>query len=119
MRFRFILFCFLLFLGNPTFADGNKLISQCSDAIHAFDTGTVRDAHNIAACAGYIEGIVDTLRTLEKNQTLLSVCWPEQPISTAQVVRVVYKYLQENPAQLHFPKAYLVFGAIEKGFPCN
>ena len=40
-------------------------------------------------------------------------------IDNEQALKVVLKYLQDNPAQLHIPANYLVRRSIEQAFPCK
>ena len=74
-------------------------------------------------CVGYIRGILDEI-WLQQSQpdaigvkNVKKVCVSEE-IDNKQAIKVVLKYLQDNPAQLHLPANYLVRLSIEGAFPC-
>lgn len=113
----FIILAISLF-SSTCFANGNDLLNKCNDAIQAFDYNIVKSEHNIAACALYIEGVADTIRAFDTDQKVLKVCWPKTPLSTAQLVRIVTKYLKENPQNLHVEKSFLVMHSLSLAFPC-
>ena len=47
-----------------------------------------------------------------------SVCIPSTA-STGQHIRVVVKYLNEHPAELHLPEFTLVERALREAYPCQ
>ena len=61
---------------------------------------------------GYVSGVSDTLRVAEL------VCYP-QGVTVNQTVKVVHKYLKDNPAQLHQDTVLLVSAALVEAFPCK
>jgi hypothetical protein len=67
-------------------------------------------------CRGYIAGAVDQMVGLSV-QTDTVYCIPSNGDSD-QLIRVVLKYLKENPATLNYPAGALVAKAIVAAFPC-
>jgi len=62
--------------------------------------------------AGYCLGIV-------KGTSLTTrVCTPDG-VTVLQATRVVFKYLNDHPAQLHLPEVELIEEALSKAFPCE
>jgi RNA polymerase primary sigma factor len=51
--------------------------------------------------------------------TLMKHACPPSNSSTAQAVRIVVKYLRDNPERLHMPASVLVTDAIRSSFPCK
>ena len=75
-------------------------------------------------CAGYVDGVTDAQtmwRNVDRERGLalkFSFCLPESA-ETGQVVRVVVKWLKDNPAELHGRADSLIARALAEGFPCK
>lgn len=46
-------------------------------------------------------------------------CFPENGITNEQAVRIVLKYLNEHPAELHQDQTYLTFLAFRDAYRCK
>jgi hypothetical protein len=106
--------------------DGSSLFTKCSLAQRVFDGETLSsaDAAEGAFCVGYLWGSHDTdfmVQMLEEREkiTLMKHACPPSNSSTAQAVRIVVKYLRDNPERLHMPASVLVTDAIRSSFPCK
>ena len=140
--------CYAQKNGYPT--DGNKLLDACSVLVEAADNPTTitslsgdrftETMSQFSWCAGYLEGIHDTLiqnqvtlglmgmmgMTLtgsdEKKawavEHLHGACIPDKaPI--LQIARVLVKWLREHPARLHESKGVLTTAALQEEFACR
>jgi hypothetical protein len=84
-----------------------------------------RDAARIdrdASCLGWVEGFTEGFTVYEE---LLSVprkdrmaCVP-RGVTAIQTVRVIKKYLAENPGKAHRPTRYIASIALAGAFPCK
>src|SRR5713101_1035047 len=100
---------------------GRDFLEVCS----SIDSEGNRDATRIqrdATCLGWVEGFADGLMVHEE---LLSVprrdrmaCVPHG-VTTIQTVRVIKKYLADNPGKAHRPTRYIASIALAGGFPCK
>ena len=100
---------------------GRDFLEVCS----SIDSEGNRDAARIgrdAACLGWVEGFADGFLVHEE---LLSVpkrdrmaCMP-QGVTTIQTVRVIKKYLADNPGKAHRPTRYIASIALASAFPCR
>jgi Rap1a immunity proteins len=106
--------------------DGSSLLAKCSLDVRALDGEKLSSADIAegAFCTGYVSGIHDTdymVQMLEEHEkiTLMKHACPPSNVSTEQAVRVVVKYLRDNPERLHMPAAVLVTDAIRRSFPCK
>ena len=100
---------------------GRNFLEVCS----SIDSEGNRDAGRIqrdATCLGWVEGFADGLMVHEE---LLSVprrdrmaCLPHG-VTTIQTVRVIKKYLADNPEKAHRPTRYIASIALAGGFPCR
>jgi hypothetical protein len=106
--------------------EGSDLLTKCSLAVRAFDGEKLSslDADEGTFCVGYILGSHDTdfmVQMLEEHEkiTLMKHACPPSNASTAQMVRVVVKYLRDNPERLHMPASVLVTDAVRSSFPCK
>jgi Ssp1 endopeptidase immunity protein Rap1a len=75
-----------------------------------------------ATCLGWVEGFADGFLVHEE---LLSVpkrdrmaCLPPG-VTTIQIVRVIKKYLADNPGKAHRPTRYIASIALAGAFPCR
>src|SRR5216683_508454 len=100
---------------------GRDFLEVCS----SIDSEGNRDAARIqrdATCLGWVEGFADGFTVHEE---LLSVprrdrmaCLPHGA-TTIQTVRVIKKYLADNPAKAHRPTRYIASIALAGAFPCK
>jgi hypothetical protein len=61
---------------------------------------------------GYCTGLVNGVTNASPR-----VC-PDEAVTTGQTLRVVVKYLEDHPEELHLDNAVLVEKALAKAFPC-
>ncbi len=106
------LFCFVLcwclvcsLASNLLATNGNELLEYCQTAL----TEAPGDASSIGYCFGYVGGASDALPW--------DFCPPEG-VDGEQRIRVVVKYLEDNPKVLHHNAADLIHMAFLEAFPC-
>jgi hypothetical protein len=103
-------------------ADGNKLLEHCQQAMRAMDKTAVSadEPMSIGRCFGMVEGVRNTLVILNsKLPDNLKVCFPKKGIDNGQAVRIVDKFLRDNPAMLDQPDTFLVMVAFKNAYPCQ
>ena len=88
------------------YVDGNVLLSNCENDLD------VVQGH----CIGYITGVADTSKgkTHEGNR----YCVPEGVLA-GQLKKIITKYLNDNPKNLHLSAFSLVQDALIEAFPCE
>ena len=95
---------------QAAFNDGSTLLRECeSDSAAMYN-----------ACSGYIMAISDL------HSTMLGWSYLDEPhfcqpngAASGQLVKVVIKYLNEHPEQLHHSASGLVTNALHYAFPCS
>ena len=99
---------------------GKEIYESCTHALAGLDKTGEYDDHRFGVCAGYIAGIVDfhTVATTVESLPSDMFCLPKN-ISTAQVIRDVRQYLEDNPEKHHDLAAYLVLLALREAYPCQ
>jgi hypothetical protein len=100
---------------------GKDFLEVCSSV----DSEGNRDAARMqrdATCLGWIAGFTDGFLVYGE---LLSVprrdrmaCVP-RGVTTIQIVRVIKKYLADNPGKAHRPTRYIASIALAGAFPCR
>ena len=110
----------LLLAGNA-FGDGNKLLTQCENAL-SINEGEAAKVDSIAR-AGFCLGMMQGMTSMNGYyQTLLGkkalFCLPEG-VTNGQAARVVVKYLKEHPEKLHEHESSLALWAFVEAFPCK
>ena len=134
MRRTLIFFLVILFSGNPALAEtgsGNKLLERCKGAITTLDTNDYENADQFGSgiCFGYLHGSRDaydiSVGALKfsgtyDNEITKSVlpCIPEQ-VQVIQLARILVKYLESHPEELHEDQSFLISKAFLKAFPCR
>jgi len=117
---KYLLMIVLLFSFNQAMArtvnaffDGNGLLGVCESYIS--ETGSVAKGN---VCFGYVVGVADAGATFVDEDIRSSRCIPFN-VMGSQLVRVVTKYLQEHPEELHLTASGLVAIALRDAFPCE
>lgn len=102
--------------------EGSEILRGCGATVKQADGVRVTDREAIESiwCTGYISGITDGLRIAPE---LLGqrpfFCMPQKGVSNDQIIRVIVKYLRENPEQLHQSGRSSALVALTKAFPCR
>lgn len=116
--------------------DGNDVLRDCSLALDMAQDDYIQNvlkgikqmpsteqqskAHQ---CMGYIVGFKDALYVNqiyeEKNGIKSSICLPYNNLNNELAVRVVLKYIKDNPKLMSRPREGLVFNAFYYAFPCG
>ncbi|MBI3663395.1 MAG: hypothetical protein HY234_10145 [Acidobacteria bacterium] len=104
--------------------DGNFLLPTCKAAVR-FSDGEKLDYESAGialSCQSYIIGFIEgyTLaKSMGESKTLKpSYCPSPTGTDTSQAVRIVTKWLSDNPDKLHIRADMLVLAAMSKAFPC-
>jgi len=115
---KYLLAIVLLFSFNQDaaagFFTGSELLERCEARLS--ETGSVAKGNT---CYGFVIGIEDaqdTFTVLGKMSPLW--CSPDE-VNASQLIRVVTKYLQEHPEELHHSASSLVANALLLAFPCE
>lgn len=113
-----ISFCF----ASSSLADGNELLRECNAAIRFLDNGQVKpnDYQDVGYCFGFCNGVMSSIYFYNEHLPVHQrLCLPEKGLSTEQVVRIVVKFLKDNPSILHYEQSTLVLLAIGKSYLCS
>ncbi len=130
MRRHTLLVAFLTLCALPAFAgpDGNQILDKCQTTIRLYDNnqeGSAQENLDSGWCIGWVGSIVELnhmhLDTSEISgkPDLFQFCPPKQGLSGIQAIRVVVKFLQEHPEELHRRGVVLTIAALKQGFPCS
>jgi hypothetical protein len=98
---------------QASFNTGSELLEKCE----AYGNKT-----NVAkgnTCAGYVEGIDDVHTAFNGWKQIDKNWYISEGMVTSQLVRVVAKYLQEHPQNLHLEAGGTVANAFIEAFPCE
>jgi hypothetical protein len=89
-------------------SNGNDLLLTCTENSKRMD-GMSHGDFASGYCLGFVEGV---------SLSSSDICAPED-VTAGQGTRVVLKYLQDHPEQLHEGSAILVRKALSIAFPCG
>ncbi|WP_139340889.1 Rap1a/Tai family immunity protein [Pseudomonas sp. KK4] len=105
---------------SSVMADGNELLENCQASIRSMDHTSNNDPYGNGQCFGVTEGVLNTMVALNPKLPKESrICLPDDGIKGGQAVRVVYKYLQDNPSLLHLEGTTLISFAFRRAYPCE
>lgn len=105
---------------------GSYLLRTCNRAVQSADASfhgpqDYLTSFENGTCFGYIDAVIDTYTWYQTNHTIsneFAFCLPQEN-TFGQLVRVVAKFLNDHPEQLHKPKAVLIMMALHEAFPCE
>jgi len=92
---------------------GNDLIRLCEGAAEAVASA------DQGYCRGLITGAIQITRTGEYQRSGLNYPCVPSNATFSQMIRVVLRYLEDNPERLHLPDYVLAVEAALAGFPCS
>lgn len=97
-------------------SDGNELLSDCKQFLKE---GRDFDGFQAGKCVGLVRGVSNTVyfyrNVLSKDEMF---CEPNG-VTNGQRVRIVVKYLEDNPKLLNEPDIVLVWRASMDAYPCK
>ena len=95
---------------------GDELLWACNAAPDSSIDDRLAQIH----CMGYVQGILDGVQLIFGLQPESKFfCPPESGISNDQGLRIVIKWLENNPEKLHESARMAVLIAYAQAFPCN
>ncbi|MGE7816532.1 Rap1a/Tai family immunity protein [Pseudomonas sivasensis] len=101
-------------------ANGLSLLAQCHEAIKAMDGDSKVNMLGVGSCFGMIEGVRNTMQILNsKLMPDFKTCFPTKGITNEQGIRIVVKFLEDNPAQLDQLDTTLTIMAYRAAYPCK
>jgi hypothetical protein len=102
--------------GQAMAADGNQLLLQCQTLIRAMESQGPAN-YDTGHCMGVVQAVTDML-VLYQDKLPSKFCVPSN-VTYGQGVRIVAKYLQENPKLLNNQDTVLVLAAYSDAYPCK
>lgn len=111
---------FIALVSPFSHADGNSLLEDCIEAEHFLNEREVRNQLKVGYCTGVIQGVMNTMYIFEEPlSSTIRLCWPESGTNSKQGVRIVTKFLRDNPDKLHENQFGLVVQAFMDSFACK
>jgi len=105
--------------------NGSKLLQNCNSYLKLTGgSSNLKIALGAGLCLGTVRGIIDAgdifdTFTGQTGKSPTSVFCVPEGVSTDQGVRVVIKYLEEHPEDLHQRGTTLTVLALKQAFPCK
>jgi hypothetical protein len=109
--------------GHFHYPNAETLVQQCKSVENVnLDAKTVpiKNAMDVGTCLGFISGLVDlNLMDLDVlKKPIHAWCVPDS-VTVTLLAKVVVKYGNDHPEELHFPGVIVVVGALVRAFPCG
>ncbi len=103
---------------------GDDLLGFCTQALRFEDKLGGGDSIEAGMCIGYISGVAHTgavyheIINKDDAQWKPIFCIPSR-VQGGQLIRIVVKYLKDNPSQLHDDGTLSTMTAYKEAFPCK
>ena len=100
---------------------GSEFLEVCS-SVDGEHKGDLVRSNNDATCLGWVEGfrqgftVYDELLGVPEKDRM--ICSP-RAVTTVQIVRVIKKYVADNPDKAHRATRYVASLALAHAFPCK
>jgi hypothetical protein len=100
---------------------GSNFLEICSNIENPPNGDPIR-VHNDATCVGWVEGfgdgftVHDELLGVPERDRM--VCMPHG-VTAVQIIRVIKKYIADNPDKAHRATRYVASLALARAFPCK
>jgi hypothetical protein len=100
---------------------GSDFLQVCTSIDSEWKADPVR-IHNDATCLGWVEGfgngftVHDELLSIPQRDRM--ICMPAK-VTTIQIVRVMKKYVADNPDKAHRATRFIASVALARAFPCK
>jgi hypothetical protein len=100
---------------------GSEFLEVCS-SVDGEHKGDLVRSNNDANCLGWVEGfrqgftVYDELLGVPEKDRM--ICSP-RAVTTVQIVRVIKKYVADNPDKAHRATRYVASLALARAFPCK
>jgi hypothetical protein len=103
--------------------DGAALSLDCALAVKQYDAGAKKaepSEEGLAAerCRSFILGVFSVLQSLQVNKESFVLCAPAN-VHQEQTVRIVAKWLKDNPSKLHLSAQHAASVSLREAFPCQ
>jgi hypothetical protein len=99
--------------------DGNKLLSQCIEAVRFQDGIMDVDSEKATNCLFYLEGLKAGLYLWQEVGKASSITCIPSGVNNGQASRIVAEYGRKNPSILHNNHIVLAVRAFQDAFPCE
>ncbi|MEX5683011.1 Rap1a/Tai family immunity protein [Pseudomonas silesiensis] len=106
--------------GSAMALDGIGLLSSCQTTIKYSEGDKNISPFDVGQCTGMVDGVEGAILVLNDSVTSnMKTCYPAAGTTNIQKARIVVKYLQEHPDQLHLPASMLTVIAYMGAFSCK
>ena len=106
------------------YESGNAFVRFCSVADKVDKSSSDSDVQHAASCAFYVLGFVHGVEygtgfteTTKGKNALQPFCRPDG-VENGQMVRIVLKFIRENPEEAHKATPLLITLAMAQSYPC-
>jgi hypothetical protein len=100
---------------------GLDLLHGCAAVIKHSDGRALTPIEDwdMAYWMGFLTGFLDGYAITSYNVEKRPLCLPSEGVKGEQIARIVHKYLENHPEDLHNTPRILVFRAVLQAFPCK
>lgn len=103
---------------------GTTLQERCRTINQDHESLTQRQQNDLISCLGYIRGTLDTIETWRNIEPrtadvmVRNTCVPNE-VSAGQAAKIIIKYLDAHPENLHFDGPVIITLIMRETYPCK
>ena len=111
----------MLVCGSAMAVDGNDLLGWCKSALRTMDgTDKGNPTFGTGYCIATVTSVMDIVYGLgDELPPKYRACPPSGGIPYGQGMRIVVKYLEDNPKNLNHEGTVLTMAALRAAYPCT
>ena len=99
--------------------NGNKLLSQCNEAVRFQDGILDVDSEKALMCLSFLDGLKAALHLWQQVDKASSITCLPMTVNNGQASRIIVEYGRKNPSILHHHHLVLAVQAFQDAFPCE
>ncbi|MGI2118179.1 Rap1a/Tai family immunity protein [Shewanella oncorhynchi] len=116
----------IFFISANAYANGEEFLTKCRTLIDSPDSLNNDDIIETSMGAGQCAGVISGIRHLNQFYEIHLVDTEKKPLfcipkkaSNKQLGKIIIKYIEDHPEQMHENAMNLVVIAFNKAFPCH
>lgn len=99
--------------------DGNAMLANCAAMERIVEQRKTDDMFGAGYCIGILHGVRSAMRVANALVPIKDVTCVPESISNGQAMRVVVKWLKDNPTVLDYDAGQLAYLALQESYPCK
>ena len=111
-----------LLMASPVMGQSSKdILPYCKDTLVTHDKGRASFSFGASFCLGWVNGLMGmhkAFRGVNTNNAINMLYCPQEELKIGQAIKILVKYLEDNPDMIHLKPTSIYINAMKEAFPC-